>query len=87
LPEQVSTVRVRPTNIYVQAGAFSKGENAAHLKARLAAFGNVRVSDTTVNGVNLYRVRIGPIGSVEEADRLLDRIVGAGMPQARIVVD
>jgi len=87
LPEQVTNVRVRPTNIYVQAGAFSNGENASRLKARLASFGNVRVTDATVNGVNLYRVRIGPLGSVDEADRMLDRIVGAGMPEARIVVD
>jgi rare lipoprotein A len=40
-----------------------------------------------VNGSALYRVRIGPVGSVDEADQLLDRVVGSGAPDARIVVD
>jgi rare lipoprotein A len=87
LPEQVATVAVRPMNIYVQAGAFSQGENANRLKAKLQKFGNVRVSDATVNGTNLYRVRIGPVGSVADADRLLDRVVESGVPDARIIVD
>jgi rare lipoprotein A len=87
LPAQVTTVAVRPTNIYVQAGAFAQAENALRLKAKLTQLGNVNVTDTTVNGTNLYRVRIGPIGSVDEADRLLDRVVDSGVPEARIVVD
>lgn len=87
LPEQVTTVSVRPTNIYVQAGAFSRAENANRLKAKLANLGDVRVSGSRVNGANFYRVRIGPLGSVAEADRLLDRVVDSGVPEARIVVD
>jgi len=87
LPAQVTTVPVRPTNIYVQVGAFAQAENAMRLKAKLTSLGNVKVTDATVNGTNLYRVRIGPIGSVDEADRLLDRVVGSGVTEARIVVD
>ena len=87
LPEQVTKVPVRPTNIYIQAGAFTRADNANRLKAKLANLGNVRVSGSYVNGANFYRVRIGPLGSVDEADRLLDRVVGSGVPDARIVVD
>ena len=87
LPEQVVTVPVRATNIYVQAGAFARPENANRLKAKLANLGTVRVSGTWVNGANFYRVRIGPLGSVAEADRLLDRVVDSGVTEARIVVD
>lgn len=87
LPEQITTVAVRPTSIYVQAGAFTRAENAQRLKARLAALGNVHVSDARINGASLFRVRIGPVGSVTEADRLLDRVVVSGAPEARIVVD
>jgi rare lipoprotein A len=87
LPEQITTVAVRPSAIYVQAGAFSRAENAQRLRARLAALGNVRVTDSRINGASLYRVRIGPVGSVTEADRLLDRVVDSGAPEARIVVD
>jgi rare lipoprotein A len=87
LPAQVTTVAVRPSNIYVQAGAFAQAENALRLKAKLTQLGNVNVTDATINGANLYRVRIGPIGSVDEADRLLERVVDSGVPEARIVVD
>jgi rare lipoprotein A len=87
LPAQVTTVAVRPTSIYVQAGAFSQAENALRLKAKLTQLGNVKVTDATVNGAYLYRVRIGPIPSVDEADRLLERVVDSGVPEARIVVD
>ena len=87
LPEQITTVAVRPTAIYIQAGAFSRAEYAQRLKAKLATLGPVRVTDAHVNGASLYRVRIGPVGSVGEADQLLDRVVGSGATDARIVVD
>ncbi len=87
LPEQVALLPFRPTSIYVQAGAFSKAENAQRLKAKLSNLGNVRVTDTKLNGSDLFRVRIGPIPSVNDADQLLDRVVGSGFPEARIVVD
>jgi rare lipoprotein A len=45
------------------------------------------VTGAHVNGIELYRVRLGPIGSVDEADRLLNRVVEVGASDARIVVD
>jgi rare lipoprotein A len=86
--ERVSFVQVpAASSIYIQAGAFTKSSNAYQLKARLDKLGNVSVSDTIVNGVPVYRVRIGPVQSVDEADGLLNRIVDSGLPEARIIVD
>jgi rare lipoprotein A len=87
LPETVAVVPVKPTQIYIQAGAFVVADNAKKLKSRLDPLGAVKVLGARVNGVELYRVRLGPIPSVDEADRLLDRVVGAGLAEARIVVD
>jgi peptidoglycan lytic transglycosylase len=86
-PPQVSVVPVKPTRIYIQAGAFARAENALNLKSRLDAIGPAVVAAVRVNGVNLYRVRLGPVDNVEQADKLLDRIVGSGFNDARIVVD
>jgi rare lipoprotein A len=86
-PPQVSVVPVKPTRIYIQAGAFARAENALNVKSRLDAIGPVVVAAVRVNGVNLYRVRLGPIDHVEQADKLLDRVVGTGLNDARIVVD
>jgi rare lipoprotein A len=85
--EAVSVVPVKPTQIYVQAGAFTKSDNALRLKSRLDPLGSVKVTGVRAQGVDLYRVRLGPVGSVDEADALLARVVGSGVPEARIVVD
>jgi rare lipoprotein A len=87
LPATVAVVPVKPTQIYIQAGAFAVAANAVKVKSRIDSLGAVKVVGARVNGVDLYRVRLGPIGSVDEADRLLDRVVGAGLAEARIVVD
>jgi rare lipoprotein A len=87
LPEAVRMVAVGPAHIYVQAGAFSNGANAEHLKARLTGLGPVTVTGVRVNGIDVFRVRVGPVGTVAEADQLLTRTQSAGIPEARIVVD
>jgi len=77
----------RATKIFIQAGAFGHFENAHKTSAKLAGVGPVAVSPILVNGKDLFRVRIGPIASVEEADRYLDKVIRSGYPEARIVVD
>lgn len=73
--------------IFVQAGAFAQIENADKLSRDLARFGATRVSPVTVSGRELYRVRIGPIQTVDQADATLERVVQAGYREARLVVD
>jgi rare lipoprotein A len=73
--------------IYVQAGAFAQIANANHVRDRIASLGAVQVSGVRVNGANLFRVRLGPVATVQEADRLLSQVVAAGMSGAQIVVE
>lgn len=75
------------TDIFIQAGAFSQFDNANRVKARLNSVGKVQVSSVLVNGRDLFRVRVGPMASVETADRVLEQVIGAGYPDARIIVD
>jgi len=76
-----------PTRIYVQAGAFSYFDNANRVRARLSSLGEVKVSSVLVDGRDLFRVRVGPFDSVDQADRVLEQLIGAGFPNSRIVVD
>jgi rare lipoprotein A len=76
-----------PGRLYVQAGAFSLRDNAQRVQTRIAPLGVVRVMSVAVNGVQVYRVRLGPVENVEQADRLLQRVVSSGYPGARIVTD
>ncbi|MES2254511.1 MAG: septal ring lytic transglycosylase RlpA family protein [Pseudomonadota bacterium] len=73
------------THLYVQAGAFSKLDNAKLLLSKLG--GDLRISPIQRNGQTLYRVRTGPLSSIEDADAALSRISGAGSNDAHIVVD
>ena len=77
---------VTPTRLFVQAGAFSVYENANRVRARLASLGQVVLSSVLVGGRDLFRVRIGPLESVDQADGLLEGVIRAGYPDARIIV-
>ncbi|MGE0726162.1 MAG: septal ring lytic transglycosylase RlpA family protein [Alphaproteobacteria bacterium] len=86
-PPVVTLEVVRPTQIYVQAGAFAQRPNADRVRQNVAAAGPARVVTVTVSGAPIHRVRIGPLPSVEAADQALARVADAGYPEARIVVE
>ncbi|MFQ6017057.1 MAG: septal ring lytic transglycosylase RlpA family protein [Kiloniellaceae bacterium] len=83
----VTQMPVRPSSIFVQAGSFIKIHNATQLRARLAQLGNARIAQAVVDNRRFYRVRFGPLGSVEEADNLLEILLEIGHTDARVVVD
>jgi len=88
LPAPVATYqKVKPSSIYVQAGAFGVQENAERLRAKLAAVGRTDIFVANVDGKTFYRVRVGPVATVDQADELLNRVVGAGANGAKIVVN
>ncbi|WP_369405903.1 SPOR domain-containing protein [Sneathiella glossodoripedis] len=78
---------VVPTEIYIQAGAFVDFNNANRLSASLSPLGAAKVYQVLVNGQDFYRVRLGPIYNVEEADQLLARLINNGHTEARIVIE
>jgi rare lipoprotein A len=88
LPEKVNVVPVASSaRIFVQAGSFSMRDNTQRLQARIASLGSVHVMTASVKGIEMYRVRLGPLANVEEADQMLARVVDWGYPEARIIVD
>ena len=87
--EEVEHVKLdHAPNIFIQAGAFREYVNANRLRARLASLGHpVNVSQVYVTNQPFFRVRMGPLSTVEDADRALERVVALGYPEARIIVD
>jgi len=85
--QPVQQVQVQPTALYVQAGSFTSPTNAENLRARLASFGNAFVAAARVGTQNFYRVRVGPLASVAEADGTLSRMIAAGYAESHIVVE
>lgn len=74
---------------YIQVGAFGDLINAEKMRDRLAALGPqlVNISEALVSGKMLYRVRIGPLASIDNADQLAARLSGIGIQEHHIVLD
>lgn len=85
--ELVQDQPAESTVLYVQAGAFSHFDNANRVKAMLHGIGPVKISTILVAGRDLFRVRVGPIAGVAEADRILEGVISSGYPDAQIIVD
>ena len=83
----VSVAPVSQTKMFVQAGAFTRYDNANRVATRLYGFKNVKISSYRANGREFFRVRAGPINTVGEADSILNYVIKAGYTNARIVVD
>jgi rare lipoprotein A len=76
--------------LYLQVGAFKEWDNASQLRTRLerAAFRPVFIqSQLTDSQTRVYRVRIGPVASVEASDQLTQKLTGHGVTDALIVVE
>ena len=84
---QVTRQPVRATSIYVQAGAFLRRDNAVRLGARLSIFGPTSITESLKGQHLFFRVRLGPVASVADADHLLTTLLQNGHTDARVVVD
>lgn len=87
----VRNVRIAgPKNIYVQAGSFSLPDNAVRLKSQLERSGynnpGVVISTAKIDGLQFYRVQVGPIFEVDYADQVLETMLSSGYVGSRIIV-
>lgn len=75
--------------LFVQVGAFADRTNADAVAARLrdAHLYNVDLLTRPEDTPPLWRVRIGPLADVDEADATVLRASELGFPEARIVID
>jgi len=75
-----ATAAVADAYVYfVQAGAFTRPEEAESQKAKLAIQGfTAKVMEREQNGRTVYRVRLGPMDTRDAAEDLQRKIEGAG---------
>ena len=78
---------VRPTALYIQAGAFVRYANAAKVRSRLAIVGPARVTEARVGAEKYFRVRLGPFQNLGKADRALAKVAASGYPRAQLIVE
>jgi len=84
-----SKARISTDNeLFIQAGAFASQYNAKQLQQKLnALLPNNAVKLAFVEQDKLYRVRIGPLPSVTEADRVARTISANGYPEPQVIID
>lgn len=85
LPETVSAGPPMPGRLYVEAGSFSGRQAAQRQAARLGSLG--AGVEGFRGGELSFRVRIGPLSDMAQADSVLERTLELGVSGARILVD
>jgi peptidoglycan lytic transglycosylase len=86
LPEAVVQGQASPGTLYVELSDFQNFRYATIQRARVAALG-ANIVSRYENGTQVYRVQIGPLNNVQQADSVLDQVLAAGVTDARIVVE
>jgi rare lipoprotein A len=74
--------------LYIQMGSFSSQTNASNLVQNLLAANesSARISQLQTDNGLFYRVRVGPLFDIDEANAIVRRLRGKGFQTARIVV-
>ncbi len=86
LPEDVVQGPAYPGRLWVRLDTFQDYSYAAVQRAKLIGLGPAIVSFRS-GRTQQFRVQIGPMTTVAEAESALDQALAAGIPDARIVVE
>ncbi len=86
---QESAAQATNAAVYVQVGAFAEAGNAERLAARLTLNGidNVFVRSDPGDGMAVYRVRFGPVQSIEDYDRSIALLDSMGIKETHLATD
>ena len=74
-------------NLFVQVAAFSTRAGASNYRKRLraAGFAQVRVFTARVGQGRVWRVRVGPLSTMDEADAVRSRLRAGGFGEPRVL--
>ncbi len=90
LPVNKPTDTAKDMNLFIQVGAFSSRENAERLGYQLELHDIKSVKIHTGSGhtqEGIYRVRIGPLPSIRDADRTAQLLERIGLVDYRVVYE
>jgi rare lipoprotein A len=82
-----SPARNGDSRAFVQAGAFADGDNASRAGSRLSHLAPVVITYGGLNGRNLYRVRLGPLPSSQQAHQVLAEVARAGFADSKVIME
>jgi len=86
IPDAVTQDAAQPGALVIEVGTFSRPDAARLQLARLGGLGAAIEQRGRGTGAT-YRVRIGPLATLAEADRILERVLASGVSEAAIRVE
>ena len=86
LPEAVTQTVPMAGQLMVELDTFEEYHYAAVQRARMAGY-DARIVSMLDGRTRRYRVMVGPLADVAQADAVLDHALASGIPDARIVVN
>jgi cell division protein FtsN len=76
-----------PFTYFVQAGAYTRIEEAEQQRAKLAMGGlSARITDREQSGRTVFRVRLGPFDTKEAANQVKEKLDGSNIESALVRV-
>jgi len=80
---------VKKPGLYIQVGSFSNRFNADRLATRLANSldRTIRVKQSYNNDNEIFRVQVGPLVSVAQADTLSEQLAQLGISGLHVIID
>jgi rare lipoprotein A len=86
LPETVTQGAAAPGRLWVRLDTFEEYQYAAVQRARVSGL-RPRIVSVFEDKAHKFRVEIGPMDDIRQAETTLDQALSAGIPDARIVVE
>jgi rare lipoprotein A len=86
LPEVVTQTVPQPGQLMVELDTFQEYQYAAVQRAKMGGAG-ARIVSIVDGRTHRFRVEVGPLPDVAQADAVLAQALASGIPDARIVVD
>ena len=89
IPASSTSANNDPGQLYLQVGAFTDSNNATQLLNQLVGTlsENVLINRLSTDNYNVYRVRIGPLSSEADAERLRTTLKPLGLDTPNLVVE
>jgi len=75
--------------VFVQVGAFSTRAGANRLTRQLGGLnlGTIKISSVTKGEAKLYQVRIGPLPTIQSANKTITKLYDMGMRDHHVVIE
>lgn len=77
--------QISKDGVFIQAGSFSKEQNAQDLSQRLKRVGQASVKPIEIAGQTWYRVQVGPLADMQMARNALQNLHGMGLHDAHVL--